>query len=1607
MSKVIVTETRQLMSTITSRIYEGIGTLGNYADAYWKYIGTSDRIEVAATPTSGGEYNRTKSVVTVKKNVAPSDVVNAKMFLAYRGGAEFGISGKGIVRTVNDGLEVDLTEEFCSSGSTFDLTFYPVKWGGCAFDDTMCHLEVSYMKEEPTTIERLTIDTYPDKMTYMEGTVFDPSGMKVVANYSDGTTSVVTDYTYTKSPITTTNRVIVSYNGVSVDVGVCVRTVFDVLGEKNYSHNEYLDNPKYNLVTGKIRYVYPDLSVGEDSFTMAVSHVYVSDKNEAMARLFDCYGDGWKIDMDQRLLKQGSKYKLVDGLGYVHTFELFDEKGNRYYDVDDPTITLTEKDGQVVLGDDVGNITVFDSSGKISYTQAGTNAKITKHFIYDSQGRLSKIYDKRTLYDNSPRTYLAFGYISGKLGSITAVKNGKTTHKLRYDYTGGTLSQVTEEGYNDSGLYIHARRIATFYYSDGRLSTIRNDVSKETVKIAYDADAKASKISYGIATYGNAFSEKSYIDIRKSYLRPVFTDEKGLKTTLHLSDRGRVLSAFEYIDDKNVKTLEREYGYGVALSSSSGDRVNGSAAVYVNANSPLTIASRNIQSRGEEDYKHYSLTFWLKLSRTSYTRLRAVLEHDNQSTYAEVNPTSGVWQKVAIPVTISNNKKTGDFKVCIKNTSGGIVEAHIADVYIVPGSAQKLNVGIGDYSDCENIVVGRQTPSGIDEKTYPLFSDEVYFTETDIAANYVQPIKTKTVSGAQLYDIICNNQSKRISGVKYVRIKKGNKTRELFGNDAPQSETENLTYECTTDNSFAFKTVSPDGSTVSYAYMCPSGDNVYIQKSISVRPSGSFASKTSSAFILKDKFDRTLREKDAYGVITEYERNIDVTSAKYGRLMRTYRKGTDGKIMLIGATEYDPSGETVSATSDGVTATSYTLFNNGNVNKTVFGSSSGYPTGISGITTEYFYDAFGRNVTKVKQTAGNLSVEKNFEYDDRGNLRKVKDGMMTASMRTDRENDTVEYMNSYGNGETVILKKKAEKFDTYNETAKVTADYYNTENIVTCKNELYTDKYGKTVKTTCTDETPTTYTYEGGSVSEAAWQLIEIADGYDGRTYKNSYDDSGALIAQSVENTDGTSAQEIHEVAAGETRYYFGNGDGKDRYKSKITYDEDVTVEPRITKTQVYNGGKGAKDDWTECHAFTREYDYDSVGRLARKYATTHTLASTAGINDSFVYKDGESGLTPLVETFEHDRLEGVNTWKIKQEYDYDDKGNVTSIASNGSLNKNFVYSSTQTYKYDDFSRITSSTYKLSDGTVRSCSVGYDGNRISHINGRVHNYIGGGWHCGKLGSVGNFTYDYDNYGNRKATTISGQKYESYDYYRGNLLKHITRENPSDYTYFMCSNYYNHQGMRIAKVAKGVRIDYYLDGAKILGEDRSDGIKLRYFYDKDGIVGFSYRNGNAEEELYNYVRDVFGNVIAIEGQDGEWVCFYDYDILGRCEVRMPFSDSSAKCLEIANVNPFRWKGCYMDTETGYYNMSSKFYDPEVGVYINADDAETIANGVADRNGFDGEFFDITPYGFDIFTVSEMYPDIILSAKTWIDRLFEFFSFLKNAMLCCILGTENYI
>ena len=103
--------------------------------------------------------------------------------------------------------------------------------------------------------------------------------------------------------------------------------------------------------------------------------------------------------------------------------------------------------------------------------------------------------------------------------------------------------------------------------------------------------------------------------------------------------------------------------------------------------------------------------------------------------------------------------------------------------------------------------------------------------------------------------------------------------------------------------------------------------------------------------------------------------------------------------------------------------------------------------------------------------------------------------------------------------------------------------------------------------------------------------------------------------------------------------------------------------------------------------------------------------------------------------------------------------------------------------------------------------------------------------------------------------------------------------------------------------------------------------MRFFYDSTGKrVGFA--NGTM---LFYYLYNLQGDVVAIvRAATGQIVAKYSYDAWGNCTV------TNAAGYAVGDKNPFRYRGYYYDTETGLYYLNSRYYNPEFGRFINADD-----------------------------------------------------------------------
>ena len=88
-------------------------------------------------------------------------------------------------------------------------------------------------------------------------------------------------------------------------------------------------------------------------------------------------------------------------------------------------------------------------------------------------------------------------------------------------------------------------------------------------------------------------------------------------------------------------------------------------------------------------------------------------------------------------------------------------------------------------------------------------------------------------------------------------------------------------------------------------------------------------------------------------------------------------------------------------------------------------------------------------------------------------------------------------------------------------------------------------------------------------------------------------------------------------------------------------------------------------------------------------------------------------------------------------------------------------------------------------------------------------------------------------------------------------------------------------------------------------------------------GFIY---NGEE--YYYIKNVQNDIVAIADKNGDIVANYYYDAWGNVT---QITGNTA----LAQTNPLRYRSYYYDSETGFYYVSSRYYVPEIGRWINAD------------------------------------------------------------------------
>ena len=229
----------------------------------------------------------------------------------------------------------------------------------------------------------------------------------------------------------------------------------------------------------------------------------------------------------------------------------------------------------------------------------------------------------------------------------------------------------------------------------------------------------------------------------------------------------------------------------------------------------------------------------------------------------------------------------------------------------------------------------------------------------------------------------------------------------------------------------------------------------------------------------------------------------------------------------------------------------------------------------------------------------------------------------------------------------------------------------------------------------------------------------------------------------------------------------------------------------------------------------------------------------------------------------------------------------------------------------------------------------------------------------------NYEYSYDTAGNIQSKKVGGTK-TNYTYGNSAWRDLLTAYNGGSITYSggNPTKYYDGstftwtQGRRLATAkVDGTNISYTYDMAgvrssKTVGSTKYDfttlsglvtrqtggGKTIDFVYDENNQpLAMKYNN-----TLYYYVLNAQGDVVRIVNSSCGTVASYTYDPWGKI-----ISSSGT----LADINPLRYRGYYYDAETGFYYLQSRYYDPEIGRFINADSyASTDAAGLLSTNMF---------------------------------------------------------
>ena len=1292
-----------------------------------------------------------------------------------------------------------------------------------------------------------------------------------------------------------------------------------------------------NTYNGALTYVHNDASTNVVTAPISVSHVYnVDDRSASGAFEAMKFGKGFKLNYIEYIEETGSEeypYKYIDGDGTVHYFK--QDGDNCYYEFDSnirlscgsSSSTMYFEDGSTKVFDFYkrlasivdkndnsiyirydddnrvryigrGNARVgfaYDSNGYLSYILDAAQRKI--YYSYDSNGYLTEIS-----YPDGTKTVFEYDSVSGFMSKITAFDDSQAT--LTYKPTGGKYKVASYSTHgNDDAHSVYDTVTFDYRTSDTRITS---DKAGELV-LAFDGTGKvitstkdgktisaAEYLSADLTGANkNGFNKTSFSSAAITYTENMATRRNSTYYHAHSKNTNYIYSA-----SNNERQMNGHSSFKLGVKAGTDP-----ASSYVWKHTLPHVVSKTYT------YSVYANVVDTLAAGTAYMKVDVEDSNGNIiETYKreELTTTNNEWKLLSVTVTVPEN--TAEIKVGY-GLFDGVGVVYMSSFYHEeaesPGRRNLLgNSGFNNLTDLLPIHAWDGTYRFITYGTNPVNGSKACYIVGE--PNYEKElIQSVTLDGKAGDVLIYGGSAQALASAS------GNSegpagrffgmTIALYGGtyaDRILLQSDYLYFN------------NDDYDTMQTAVSSITANQDYLYAEIKI----CYNHEINTAI-----FDDIFLYREPYGTSYEYndggrlvaasdDNGTELTFGYTGSDLTSITEKINGVVTQSVSCAYDNDHNLLSAVGTDGVEVSYTYDNEGLPLSVTVSDASGENTS----TTSYTYTESKDYLASVTEPTGAVTE---YEYDEaRGLVTRV----------TDPNGNITDY--EYDPDSDRLVKVSAPQISGVPETTiEYSSDnrYWQIDNVMNVYFACY-DQFGRLEMTATNDITSLIYnTYD--SEGNLAYQFIgsyDVVDfTYDDENrvknvaYNNElnfeydYTSSGQL-GRLTDHDNGVEWSYRYDLAGRPTEVLADDGRSfKYQYNDKNAVGSFKATDGNATLLETqYSYDQYSRASGVEITSMagspSQSYNYDTLGRTS---SVVNEYSENGAVTQSYTYVTHNGNQTGLVETISYTKNGEAVLPTLR--YEYDAKGNITSIYENGTLKAE--------YHYDELNRLL---WECDYVTEDVLFYEYDkyGNMLYKMNIFDSVDIKFEYKSPSSGNAvskyGDYTMTYDEIGN----PISYKGY-SMVWTKAKQLASVSGNG------IAMSFKYDSNGIRTLKRVNGVDTEFTYAGTTLVSQKTGNEI-MNFAYTAGGApYGFTYNGAN-----YFYLLNLQGDVIGIYDSNGDVVVKYAYDSWGQL---MSITGTLADTVGVKN--PLRYRGYYYDTETKLYYLQSRYYDPETCHFISMD------------------------------------------------------------------------